>query len=331
MEISCAFPTTLDSAEHIGVAEELGFSRAWLYDTPQQSPDVWMMLSLAAQRTSRIGLGPGVLVPSLRHPMVNAAATASLVAMAPGRVAVAFGTGFSGRRAMGYRGIPMKFMLDYVRAFKALLAGETIEWEGAQMRMLHPDGSAAPRPVSVPILFGVHGPKGGEVAKELGDGLLLSMEPPPPYATDFDWNAILAWGTVLDEGEPTDSPHARAAVGPGWAITYHATYELAGLEAVRQLDGGDVWADVVERADPSVRHFAVHDQHCIGLNEADAAAWQAGAHANLRTWTVSGTRAEVRERVARLGDQGITEFVLQPCGDDIPGELERFAAALDGL
>src|SRR4051812_29332648 len=120
MEISCAFPTTLESHEHIALAEQLGFDRAWLYDTPQQSPDVWMMLALAAERTERIGLGPGVLVPSLRHPMVNAAATAALAALAPGRVEVAFGTGFTGRRAMGYRGITWAFMADYIRAYRGL-------------------------------------------------------------------------------------------------------------------------------------------------------------------------------------------------------------------
>ena len=59
MQISCAFPTTLDSPDHIRIAEDLGYERAWLYDTPQQSPDVWMMLALAADRTERIGLGPG--------------------------------------------------------------------------------------------------------------------------------------------------------------------------------------------------------------------------------------------------------------------------------
>ena len=75
MDISCAFPTTLDSPDHIKIAEDLGYERAWLYDTPQQSTDVWMSLALAAVRTKRIGLGPGVLVPSLRHPMVNAAGT----------------------------------------------------------------------------------------------------------------------------------------------------------------------------------------------------------------------------------------------------------------
>ena len=77
MEVSCAFPTALDSPDNIALAERMGYDRAWVYDTPQQSPDVWMTLALAAERTERIGLGPGVLVPSLRHPMVNAAATAT--------------------------------------------------------------------------------------------------------------------------------------------------------------------------------------------------------------------------------------------------------------
>src|SRR5439155_26531554 len=45
VEISCAFPTTLDSPEWVKVAEDLGYDRAWLYDTPQQSPDVWMSLA----------------------------------------------------------------------------------------------------------------------------------------------------------------------------------------------------------------------------------------------------------------------------------------------
>jgi 5,10-methylenetetrahydromethanopterin reductase len=90
----------------VELAEMLGYRRAWLYDSPALVTDVWMVLSRCAERTSRIGLGPGVLVPSLRHPMVNAAAIAELVNQAPGRVAVAIGTGFSGRLALGKR--PMR-------------------------------------------------------------------------------------------------------------------------------------------------------------------------------------------------------------------------------
>src|SRR5437764_15151072 len=118
MDITCAFPTTLDSPAQVALAEQLGYERAWLYDTPQQSPDVWMTLALAAERTQRIGLGPGVLVPSLRHPMVNAAATAALVALAPGRVVISFGTGFTGRRAMGYRAITWAYLASYLSAYR---------------------------------------------------------------------------------------------------------------------------------------------------------------------------------------------------------------------
>ena len=61
MDVSVAFPTALSSPDDIALAEELGYARAWVYDTPQQSPDVWMTLALAAERTERIGLGGGFL------------------------------------------------------------------------------------------------------------------------------------------------------------------------------------------------------------------------------------------------------------------------------
>ena len=327
MEVSCAFPTALDSPDNIALAERLGYDRAWVYDTPQQSPDVWMTLALAAERTERIGLGPGVLVPSLRHPMVNAAATATLVALAPGRVAVSFGTGFTGRRAMGYRAISWAYMETYIRAYRGLLRGEVVEWEGAQMQMLHPAGHAPARPVDVPILIGALGPKGDKVARELGDGLYVTLVL-PDFAPDHPWVPYLAWGTVLDEGEAADSEHARRAGGPGWALAYHGAYEFGGPDAVRNLPGGAEWMDVVDKTPAAERHLAVHSGHCVELNEADRAAWDAGGRAILPDVTVSGTSEQVRRRVAELAEGGVTEIVFQPCGPDVRGELERFLAAV---
>ena len=315
------------------LAEELGYERAWLYDTPQQSPDVWMTLALAAERTERIGLGPGVLVPSLRHPMVNAAGTATLAALAPGRVAVAFGTGFTGRRAMGYGAIPWKFMDAYIRAYRGLLRGETIEWEGARMRMLHPPGHAAPRPVDVPIVVGALGPKGAAVARELGDGLFVTLEI-PDFATEFERVSYLFWGTVFGEGEEPGSERVKAAGGPGWALAYHGAYEFGN--PLEDVPGGSEWEAVVERTAPDERHLAVHEQHCVGLNEADQAAWDAGGGGILEEVTVSGTPDQVRDRLAAAADQGVTEFVFQPAGPGIRRELEVFmdtaksAAALAG-
>lgn len=326
MDVSCAFPTAMDSPDNIALAERIGYDRAWVYDTPQQSPDVWMTLALAAERTERIGLGPGVLVPSLRHPMVNAAATAALVALAPGRVTVAFGTGFTGRRAMGYRAITWAFMASYLRAYRGLLRGETVEWEGARMRMLHPHGHAPARPVDVPILVGALGPKGDRVARELGDGLFATLQT-PDFMKAHPWVAYLAWGTVLDEDEEQHSGHARAAAGPGWALSFHGAYEFGGADAVRALPGGAEWLEVIEAQPPGQRHLTVHSGHCVELNAADDAAWRAGGSATLRDVTLSGTRDEIRRKLDELHELGVTEIVFQPCGADIRAELERFREA----
>ncbi|HEY5153579.1 MAG TPA: LLM class flavin-dependent oxidoreductase, partial [Acidimicrobiales bacterium] len=85
MDISCGFAPSAAAPDLVAVAEELGYARAWMYDSPALYGDVWVALTRAAERTSRIGLGPGVLVPSLRHVMVTAAATAGLAELAPGR------------------------------------------------------------------------------------------------------------------------------------------------------------------------------------------------------------------------------------------------------
>jgi 5,10-methylenetetrahydromethanopterin reductase len=326
MDVSVAFSTALDSHEHIALAEELGYARAWLYDTPQNGPDVWMALALAAERTSRIGLGPGVLVPSLRHPMVNATATAALVALAPGRVEVAFGTGFSGRRAMGYGGIKWSFMAEYIRAYRGLLRGEVVEWEGAKMAMLHPAGCAPPRPIDVPILISALGPKGAEVTRELADGLFATLQL-PDFAREFSRVSYLAWGTVLDEGEDPTSDRVRLAGGPGTALAWHGAYEFGGQAAVARLAGGEAWNEVVSRTPEEQRHIAVHTGHCVELSEADQAAWDAGGSTLLQPTTLSGTTEQVRGKLDELAAAGVTEIVFQPCGPDVRRELETFLDA----
>ena len=326
MKVSCAFPTTMSSPDDIALAEQIGYERAWLYDTPQQSPDVWMALALAAERTSRIGLGPGVLVPNLRHPMTNAAATATLVGLAPGRVAISFGTGFTGRRAMGYRAIPWSYMRAYMDAYRGLLRGEIVEWEGARMQMLHPDGSGPSRPIDVPILIGALGPKGRAVAEQY-DGVFATVTVEGLEPDAFDWVAYLYWGTVLDAGEVLASDRVQAAAGPGSALAYHATYELYGPEQVLDLPGGKEWLAAINERRADERHLDVHTGHCIHLNDADRAAWAVTEGTLVPTTTVSGSPDEVKARVDELGAKGVTEVVYQPCGPDIRRELETMYAA----
>jgi 5,10-methylenetetrahydromethanopterin reductase len=165
MKISAAFPPVPATPEHIGLAEKLGYSTAWVYDTPALQLDCWMTLALAAARTSRIRLGPGVMIPSLRHPMVTASAIATLVSLVgESRVIIGIGTGFTGRRAMGQKPLRWQDMPRMVGDIRRLLAGETVEIEGAATSMLHWPGQAPNRPIEVPFVLGVNGPKGLETA-----------------------------------------------------------------------------------------------------------------------------------------------------------------------
>jgi 5,10-methylenetetrahydromethanopterin reductase len=324
MKISAQFATSLQSPAHIAVAEELGYDRAWLFDTPHESPDVWMMLALAADRTATIGLGPGVIVPTLRHPMVNASAAAALAALAPGRVAVAFGTGFAGARALGAAPASWSYLRDYVHAFRGLLSGARVWWQGTRIQMMHPNGHAPRRPIDIPLLISALGPKGIAVASELADGL-FTVNGQTRYAAQFAWAALGLHGTVLADGESLDSARVRAAAGPGNALAYHAAYEFGG--DVTELPAGDVWLDTINQTPLQDRHLAVHDQHLVALNRADTAAWAAGSWTAIGQTTLTGTTKEIGRRVSDLAAEGITEIIYQPTGPDITGELEAFHAA----
>lgn len=328
MDISCAFATSLDTPGWVAEAERLGYRRAWCYDSPALYPDVWMVLGRAAERTSTIGVGPAVLVPSLRHPMVNAAAIAGLAAMAPGRVAVAVGAGFTGRMVIGERAMRWSDVAAYVRTLRALLRGEEVEWDGAVLRMLHPPGFAAPRPVEVPILIGADGPKGLAVAAELGDGV-FSAGLPQPGAPELRWRALLQFGTVLDDGEDPAGERVAAAAGHGVAVAYHAVYERGGPAAVDGLPGGRRWREAVEAVPPARRHLAVHDGHLVAMNDHDRLAWPDAATL-VKSATLTGSAADIRDRIAALEAAGVTEVAYQPAGPDIGRELAAFAAAARG-
>jgi 5,10-methylenetetrahydromethanopterin reductase len=319
LEVSCSFPPSLATPEHAALAESLGFSKVWLYDGPAQYADIWMTLGRVAEATSTIGVGAGVLVPSLRHVMTNAAAIATLAALAPGRTFAALGTGFGGTLLLGERPVRWAVVADYLRSLRGLLAGETVEHEGRRLRMLHPDGFAAPRPLEVPIIVAANGPRGIGVAAELGDGV-YSYFPQP----DFAWSAVPLHGTVLDPDESFDSPRVLEVAGVGLTMILHGFYESPppGV-ALEDFPGGAEWKDAIDALPEEERHLALHEAHLVGIAERDRVLVHPESVANL---TFTGTPEDLRARLDGLARDGATEVVFGAKAPDIERELSAFAA-----
>ena len=81
-------------------AERLGYDDFWLADE-RFFREVYTILGLAAARTSRIRLGPGVTDPYSRHPALTAMAIATLDEISGGRAILGLGAGVSGFRELG--------------------------------------------------------------------------------------------------------------------------------------------------------------------------------------------------------------------------------------
>src|SRR5882757_4281158 len=121
--------TAADSWKVVKRAEELGFTRAWFYDTQLLNAEIFVAMGAAAVTTSRIKLCTGVLTPSNRIAPVAASGLASLNALAPGRIICGVGTGFTGRRTLGHGAATLESLETYIRAIEGLLRGETIMFE----------------------------------------------------------------------------------------------------------------------------------------------------------------------------------------------------------
>lgn len=316
MEFTCSFPPGPRSVEWAQLAESLGYGRVYLHDSPALYWDVWATLALVAERTDDIRVG-ALVIPSLRHVLVTASAVATIEDLSPGRLAVVVGTGFTGRVMLGQRPLPWSYVERYVRQLRALLRGEDVEVDGRLTSMRHPAGWAPGRPIDVPIIVAANGPRGVDVAHQLGDGIFC-MAP----VSGFERCVFGTAGTVLRDGESLDSPRVLDAIGPALALNYHYTYEMAG-DAVDQLPGGKEWRLSVEQFPESSRHLYVHEGHGVAPNARELPYLSP----HLGQFTTTGSASEIRQKFGEYEAAGVTEIAYAPMGSDVPGELRAMADA----
>src|SRR6516225_676994 len=128
-------------------------------------------------------------------------------------------------------------------------------------------------------------------------------------------------GTVLDDGEDVTSPRASTAVKPLIALAYHLRYTI-DPESVKALPNGEAWLASVERADEKIRHLSIHRGHSLDISNGHDALVDISA---AKQMTFTGTREELRERLAQLEARGATGIIFGTSGYDVEQELRAYA------
>nr|WP_280421843.1 LLM class flavin-dependent oxidoreductase [Nocardia carnea] len=327
MELNCSFAPTIATPDHIALAEQLGYSRAFVFDSPALYADPAATIALAATRTNRIKLGIAVLTAHARHLVTNASMLAHLATLAPGRLEIGVGTGFTSAVLLGRRPSRWSEVEQYVGALRALLAGAEVEWEGRVVGLLHGAASGVRLPVDIPVWVAAEGPKGWATADRLGAGLITN----PSHGHNAESGRIgipevagpvLAsdHGTVLADGETVASPRVIAAAAPSAALSFHFGDQgpLAGTPELARHQA------VIGEVDETRRHLALHRGHLIEPNDVDL---------KFMTPEVIGRAATIRTRegwaeyLTDLKKAGAAGVLYQPAGPDIPYELNAFREA----
>lgn len=335
MQFGIAVATDSDSWKAVQRAEELGFSHAWFYDTQMLCADCFVAMGAAAVKTSRIRLGTGVLIPSNRIAPVTASAFASLNKLAPGRIDFGVGTGFTGRRAMGFGAIKLRDMETYIDTIYGLLREETVlfsfEGQNTKIKFLNPDLGLINTRDPITLHISAYGPRAQALAAKLKSGWLNFVGDPNSGIGALEhmraaWEkagnmssmsaVAFALGCILQEGEPYDSPRAMAQAGPRAAVLLHraADETLTGLPNTSNIPSvvKDVVASYVDLAKnfkpADAKYLTNHRGHLMFVKPEEK-KYVTGEL--IRATTFTATEAVIKDRVAALRDAGYTQFTVQ--------------------
>ncbi len=334
MEFGIALATSTESWKVVQRAEALGFSHAWFYDTQLLNPDVFIGMALAAMQTQRIRLGTGVLIPSNRIEPVTANALASLNRIAPGRIDFGVGSGFTGRRTMGERAIPLRRMKDYVVRVQRLLQGETVGWPPDRPRcdvgFLNPDLGLVNLDDAIPLHVSAMGPRARRLAAELNAGWLnFAADEAAAIRTlqqmqeawgeagrsrETLYSTLFFLGAVLRPGEPMDSERVMAQAGPWVTVFFHNLVETTEPGSMETIIGKELsdrleqYREVYQGYPARRRHLHNHRGHLMFVRPEERFLVTADL---IESMTFTGEADVLRERVARLAEAGYNQLTVQ--------------------
>lgn len=154
----------------VRLAEELGFSCAYIGDSQMIWRESYTLLGAAAMATERIKLATGVTNPITRELGVTAAAWVSLRELVGDRLVIGIGPGDSSVETLGKKPATLANLEQSIAIIRGLIAGQT---------MGHPETKApirvtyAQSGTRIPVYLAVSSPRIHRLAGRVADGAIV--------------------------------------------------------------------------------------------------------------------------------------------------------------
>jgi 5,10-methylenetetrahydromethanopterin reductase len=305
-------------------AESRGFDAVWQAESRLVREATVPMAAFAAT-TERIKVGSGVVDCWSRNPARLAATFSTLDDLAPGRIILGIGAWWDplAHKVGISRAKPIRAMREIVTAVRALLANETVTFDG---EFVHLDGVELDyvyqerRPKDVPIYIGATGLQMMELTGEIADGAVLNYLVSPDYNT----TAMEALQRGADRaGRSIDDIDRPQLV----VCSVHEDRETA-LDMARQMvtqylgqqphimKASGVPQSLLDAVGEVLTWPATHEQV--------VAASKLVPDEIVQMLTASGTPAEARDKVRHYIRSGATCPILYPLGD-VHAMIDAFA------
>jgi len=314
-----------DAIGYVQYAEQRGFEAGWQADSRLVRDAVVPMAAFAAC-TETIRIGSGVVDCWTRNPARLASTFSTLDDLAPGRIILGIGAWWEplATKVGVRRHRSLKAMRETVEACRALLADETVTYDG---EFVHLDGVELDyvyqerRPKDVPIYIGATGDRMLELTGEIADGVVLNYLVSPEYnrrAMDRLADGAARAGRSVDD---LDRPQlvvcsvaetrAEALDGARLMVTQY----LGQQPHIMKASG--VPESLLEEIGRVLTWPATHEQV--------EAASKLVPDEIVQMICAAGTADEVREKVAQYMADGCTCPILYPLGPDVRLMIDVFA------
>ena len=303
------------------MAEGLGFSHGWTFDSHVLWQEPYVIFSQMLAETENMIVGPMVTNPGTRDWTVLASLFATLNEMYGARTICGMGRGDSALRYIGKKPRTLETMVESMRVIKSLVAGEEVDYNGQALEIPWIEEGW-----DLPMWVAGYGPKALATIGAHADGFILQLADPQV----LEWTMDAVRTAAREAGRDPDSI-TICVVAPAY-VGDDIEHQREQLRWFGGMVGNHV-ADMVKRYGedtskvPKVlsdyikaREGYDYDHH----GKADNPSTDFVPDEIVDRFCVLGDAGAHIEKLALLKEMGVDHFGIYLMHDDQEGTLRAY-------